>query len=107
MKPDAEIRAIQERADRLLPTVVPKTFDRPVKVFVRRGEKEGSALVQFSYEDRWVGEEGRKVHERGAAIQDIQQVSLLTKWVDLAFKDFLDRSVKRLLDPAQESIVVG
>lgn len=93
MKPDAEIRAIQARADKLLPSVVPKTFDRPVSVLVRRGKPEGIALVQLSSPARG----GVEDYERSQTRSRGAEVALLTRWTDLALADFLANAVGQLL----------
>ena len=93
MKPDAEIRAIQERVNNVLPRLLGPDPLRPVKVLVRRGEKEGSALVQLSYPGRGTD----KDYERGKQLIVPGDVVLLTKWTDLAFADFVAKAVKQLL----------
>ena len=95
VKPDAEIEAIQERADKVLPRLVGESPNRAVMVLVRRGEREGSALVQLSYPAR--GEV--KDYEPGKQLILTGDVALLTKWTDLAFADFLAKAVKKLLTP--------
>ena len=92
MKPDAEIRAIQERADKLLPSVVPRTANRPVEVLVGRGREAGTAFVQVSY---GVREDVREYAPNKVRVS--LDVALLKGWTDLAFKDFLDKAVKKLL----------
>jgi hypothetical protein len=97
MKPDAEIRAIQGRVDKVLPRLVGDAPDRPVKVLVRRGEKEGSALIHLSYSVRG----DVKDYEPGKQLIVLGDVARLTKWTDLAFADFLAKSVKKLLTPEE------
>jgi hypothetical protein len=93
MKPDAEIRKIQERVDKVLPRILGPDPLRPVKVWVRRGEKEGTALVHFSYSER--GQFNN--NEPAKQVVSSHDVELLTKWTDLAFADFIAKGVKQLL----------
>jgi hypothetical protein len=62
-------------------------------VLVRRGDKEGSALVQLSYPDRGT----EKDYEPGKQLIVPGDVALLAKWTDLAFPDFVAKAVKQLL----------
>lgn len=97
MKPDAEIKAIQERVNKVLPRILGPDPLRPVTVLVRRGEKEGTALVQLSYPDRRT----EKDYARGQSLIVPGDVALLTKWTDLAFADFVAKAVKKLLSPEE------
>jgi hypothetical protein len=93
MKPDAEISAIQERVNKILPLVLGPDPLRPVKALIRRGEKEGAALVQLFCPDRGTEQD----YERGKQLIVSGDVALLTKWTDLAFADFVAKAVKQLL----------
>jgi hypothetical protein len=93
MKPDSEIRAIQERVNKVLPRILGPDPLRPVKVLVRRGDKEGTALVQLSYPAR--GEV--KGYDPGKQLTVSSDVELLSKWTDLAFADFVAKAVRKLL----------
>ena len=95
MKPDAEIKAIQARVNKLLSRVLGDLPDRPVKVLVRGGQKEGTTLMTLSYEGRWLD----NAYEPGQQRLITLQHDLLLKWTDLALAGFLAKEVKELLQP--------
>lgn len=92
-RPNAELLALQERVNKHLPRLMAETADRPVKVLVQRGQKEGTALVRLWYEDR--GSIAAD-YEPGRQLILSEPVSVLAKLPDLAFADWLAKAVMRL-----------
>lgn len=96
VRPDALVAAVQERLNEHLPRVITDGADRPVKILVRRGAEEGTALVRLWYEDRGTipsdYEPGRQL-VLSASLRDLANLP------DLAFADWLVKAVNRLLRP--------
>jgi hypothetical protein len=96
MKPGPEVKALQDRLDKLLPRIEGDSPVRPVKILVQTGNPPEIVNVNFSYAARGEGED----YEPGKGLLLSRKLSELAALPNLALADFLAGAVKRLLSPA-------
>jgi hypothetical protein len=95
MRPGPEVKALQDRLNKLLPRIEGDSPVRPVKILVQTGNPPEIVNVNLSYAAR--GES--KDAESGKGLVLSRKLSELTALPDLALADFLAGAVKRLLNP--------
>jgi hypothetical protein len=98
MKPGPEVKALQDRLNKMLPRIVGESPDRPVKILVQTGTPREIVNVRLWYDARGtVGVD----YEPDKGLVVSRSLSELTKLPDLALADFLAKEVKRLLYPEE------